>query len=226
MRAMILAAGRGERMRPLTDHTPKPLIELGGRPLIAWHLERLAASGLHDIVVNHAHLGPRIEAVLGDGAAWGVQIRYSPEAPALETGGGIRRALPLLGPGPFLVVNADVWCDYDPLTLSLDDADLAHLLLVDNPAHHPEGDFVLEAGRVRVGGGERLTFSGIGLYRPALFDGTVDGPFPLAPLLRRAMDAGRVSGQRHRGSWWDIGTPERLAEAGALLADRASGGRR
>jgi MurNAc alpha-1-phosphate uridylyltransferase len=188
--------------------------------LIAWHLERLAASGLRDIVVNHAHLGRQIEAALGDGADWGLRIRYSAEQPALETGGGIRRALPLLGPGPFLVVNADTWCDYDPLSLSLAASDLAHLLLVDNPPHHPGGDFVLHAGRVRDVGGDRLTFSGIGLYRAALFDGTADGPFPLAPLLRRAMDEGRVSGQRHRGSWWDIGTPQRLAEVAAQLAER------
>jgi N-acetyl-alpha-D-muramate 1-phosphate uridylyltransferase len=222
MRAMILAAGRGERMRPLTDHTPKPLLPVGGRPLIVWHVERLVASGVRDIVVNHAHLGEQIEQALGDGSDWGACIHYSPEPVALETGGGIRRALPLLGAAPFLVVNADVWCDYDPRTLALARADLAHLLLVDNPPYHPDGDFVLNAGRVRGDGPGRLTFSGIGLYRAALFDGTAEGAFPLAPLLRWAMAAGRVSGAHHRGAWSDVGTPQRLADLDAALASRTA----
>jgi N-acetyl-alpha-D-muramate 1-phosphate uridylyltransferase len=222
MRAMILAAGRGERMRPLTDHTPKPLLPVGGRPLIVWHVERLVASGVRDIVVNHAHLGEQIEQALGDGSDWGARIHYSPEPVALETGGGIRRALPLLGAAPFLVVNADVWCDYDPRTLALARADLAHLLLVDNPPYHPDGDFVLDAGRVRGDGPGRLTFSGIGLYRAALFDGTAEGAFPLAPLLRWAMAAGRVSGAHHRGAWSDVGTPQRLADLDAALASRTA----
>jgi MurNAc alpha-1-phosphate uridylyltransferase len=222
MRAMILAAGRGERMRPLTDHTPKPLLPVGGRPLIVWHVERLVASGVRDIVVNHAHLGEQIERALGDGSSWGASIRYSPESEALETGGGIRRALPLLGGAPFLVVNADVWCDYDPRALALAGGDLAHLLLVDNPPHHPDGDFVLDAGRVREDGAGRLTFSGIGLYRAALFDGTADAAFPLAPLLRRAMAADRVSGAHHRGAWWDVGTPQRLADLDAALASHTA----
>lgn len=209
--AMILAAGRGERMRPLTDRTPKPLLQAGGRPLIGHHLAALARAGVRDVVVNHAHLGAQIEAALGDGAAHGLRIRYSPEETALETGGGIFRALPLLGPDPFIVVNGDIWTDFDPAGLHLDDPDLAHLVLVDNPAHHPAGDFVLEGDRVRAEGGPRLTFSGIGVYRPALFDGCTPGRFPLAPLLRAAMAVDRVSGERHAGRWIDVGTPERLA---------------
>lgn len=208
---MILAAGRGERMRPLTDHTPKPLLTVGGRPLIVWHLERLAALGVRNVVINHAHLGTQIEQALGDGSAWGVAIRYSPEEQALETGGGIFRALPLLGDRPFLVLNGDIWCDADPGVLRLATADLATLLMVDNPAHHPNGDFHLRDGRLAAAGGPRLTFSGIGLYAPALFDGCAPGAFPLAPLLRAAMADGRVGGIQHAGQWTDVGTPERLA---------------
>lgn len=211
MKAMILAAGRGERMRPLTDHTPKPLLIAGGKPLIRYHIERLAAAGIRELVINHAHLGAQIEAALGDGAGFGVEIRYSPEEQALETGGGIFRALPLLGPEPFLVVNGDVWTDVDLAGLALDAGDLAHLVLVNNPPHNPKGDFVLVEGRVRSEGTPRLTFSGIGLYRPELFDGQTPGAFPLAPLLRQAMKAGRVGGRHHGGHWFDIGTPERLA---------------
>ena len=222
MKAMILAAGRGERMRPLTDHTPKPLLRAGGKPLIQHHIERLAAAGIRELVINHAHLGEQIEAALGDGSKFGVEIRYSPEAQALETGGGIFRALPLLGPDPFLVVNGDVWTDVDLARLALDDADLAHLVLVDNPSHNPEGDFALVAGRVQSAGEPRLTFSGIGLYRPELFDGQRPGAFPLAPLLRHAMAWGRVGGRYHAGYWFDIGTPERLAALDArLTAERA-----
>jgi MurNAc alpha-1-phosphate uridylyltransferase len=208
---MILAAGRGERMRPLTDHTPKPLLEAGGRSLIGHHLAALARAGVREVVVNHAHLGTQIEQALGDGAAYGLRIRYSPEEVALETGGGIFRALPFLGPDPFIVVNGDVWTDFDPAGLRLAEGDLAHLVLVDNPAHHPAGDFVLDGERVTDGGGQRLTFSGVGVYRPALFDGCAPGRFPLAPLLRAAIAVGRVSGEHHRGRWVDVGTPERLA---------------
>ena len=218
---MILAAGRGERMRPLTDHTPKPLLEVGGRPLIVWHLERLAAAGVRRIVINHAHLGEQIEHRLGDGAAWGVSIRYSPEPTALETGGGIFNALPLLGDAPFLVVNGDVWCDADPAGLALATGDLASLLLVDNPPHHPQGDFHLSEGRILAAGSPRLTFSGIGLYAKALFDGCNAGAFPLAPLLRDAMARGLVGGRRHDGRWFDVGTPKRLAALDAQL--RATG---
>jgi MurNAc alpha-1-phosphate uridylyltransferase len=215
--AMILAAGRGERMRPLTDRVPKPLLTAGGRRLIDYHLEALARSGIREVVVNHAHLGDQIEAALGDGRAFGLRIRYSPEGRALETGGGIHRALPLLGEGPFLVVNGDVWTDVDFGGLTLAASDLAHLVLVDNPAHHPAGDFALQSGRASVQGEPRLTFSGIGVYRAALFAGCRDGAFPLAPLLREAMAAGRVSGERHAGTWVDVGTPERLAALDARL---------
>jgi MurNAc alpha-1-phosphate uridylyltransferase len=212
MKAMILAAGRGERMRPLTDSLPKPLLPVAGKPLIVHHIERLAAAGIRQLVINHAHLGEMIEAELGDGSAWGVEIRYSAEGRALETGGGIFRALPLLGEAPFMVVNGDIWCDIDFSRLQLPVGMLAHLVLVPNPAHHPQGDFVLQDRRVFDIDGERLTFSGIGLYHSQLFDGCQPGAFPLAPLLRRAMDGGRVSGVRHRGYWVDVGTPERLMD--------------
>lgn len=218
--AMILAAGRGERMRPLTDHTPKPLLQAGGAPLIVHHLTRLAAGGFRRVIVNHAHLGGQIEAALGDGSRWGLSILYSPEEQALETGGGIFKALPLLGPGPFLVINGDVWTDLHLEPLRLQDGDLAHLVLVANPNYHPEGDFALIDGRVRVQGGPRFTFGGIGLYRPELFTGCALGAFPLAPLLRRAMGWDRVSGQLHRGRWYDIGTPERLFALDQWLGSR------
>jgi N-acetyl-alpha-D-muramate 1-phosphate uridylyltransferase len=211
MHAMILAAGRGERMRPLTDHTPKPLLNVGGRALIEHHLVRLAAAGYRDVVINLAHLGERIRDRLGDGTRFGLAIAYSPEGEALETGGGIRRALPLLGQGPFLVVNGDIWCDHPLTAPTLAADDLAHLVLVDNPPHHPHGDFRLEDARVRAEGTPRLTFSGIGWYRPELFLDHPQGRFPLAPLLREAMDTDRVSGAHHRGRWLDVGTPERLA---------------
>jgi N-acetyl-alpha-D-muramate 1-phosphate uridylyltransferase len=212
MKAMILAAGRGNRMRPLTDHTPKPLLTAGGKPLIQHQIERLAAAGFRDLVINHAHLGKQIEDALRDGSDLGVRIRYSAEGEgqALDTGGGIFKALPLLGPGPFLVVNGDVWSDLALDALTLADGDLAHLILVENPSHHPVGDFALVAGRVRTHGEPRLTFGGIGLYHPELFTGCQGGAFPLAPLLRAAMGQDRVGGQLHRGHWYDIGTPERL----------------
>jgi N-acetyl-alpha-D-muramate 1-phosphate uridylyltransferase len=224
MRAMILAAGRGNRMRPLTDHTPKPLLPAGGKPLILHHIERLAAAGLRDIVINHAHLGDRIEAVLGDGADLGVSIRYSAEEQALETGGGIFKALPLLGSDPFLVVNGDIWTDAPFAGLALGDGDLAHLVLVANPPHNPVGDFALHEGRVREDGGRKFTFSGVGLYSPALFAGCTAGAFPLAPLLRDGMAQGRVGGRLHRGHWYDIGTPERLAELDQMLTQDGPAG--
>lgn len=220
MKAMILAAGRGERMRPLTDRCPKPLLAVGGKPLIVWHIERLAAAGIGTLVVNHAHLGGQIEAALGDGSRWQVAIAYSPEPPgALETAGGIAQALPLLGADPFWVVNGDIFCawhDFADRQLATDR--LAHLVLVPNPPHHPAGDFVLTpAGEVRAAeassGVERLTFSGIGLYRPALFAGLEAGtPAKLAPLLRQAMAQGKVSGEFFGGRWEDVGTPSRLAD--------------
>lgn len=217
--ALILAAGRGERMRPLTDHTPKPLLQVGGKPLIVWHIERLVAAGIRDLVINHAHLGLMIEQALGDGARWGASIRYSAEGEgrALETGGGILRAIPLIGGAPFLVVNGDVWCDFDPSGLRLGPGRLAHLLMVDNPPHNPDGDFRLQDGLVTDGDPPRLTYSGIGVYQPDLFRDCEPGAFPLAPLLRQAMASGSVSGQYHRGQWFDIGTPQRLADLDRLL---------
>lgn len=219
---MILAAGRGERMRPLTDACPKPLLEAGGKPLIVWHIERLIAAGLRELVINHAHLGEMLEARLGDGAAYGARIAWSREPPgALETAGGIAQALPLLGDAPFLVVNGDIWCDYDARRVAataLGPDTLAHLVLIANPVHHPAGDFCLDGTRVVAEGGVRLTFSGIGLYRPALFAGIARGErAKLAPLLRAAIAAGRVSGEMHRGRWVDVGTPQRLAELDAEL---------
>lgn len=224
MKAMILAAGRGERMRPLTDQCPKPLLPAGGKPLIQWHIEALGAAGITELVINHAHLGQCLEEALGDGHALGVNIAWSREETALETAGGIRQALPLLGDAPFLVVNGDIHTDMDfaPLvrraaTLAKD-GPLAHLVLVANPPHHPAGDFALAQGHVRASGSPRLTFSGIGLYHPALFAHLPAGqPSPLAPLLRDAMAQGRVSGEYHGGLWLDIGTPERLAELDARL---------
>jgi N-acetyl-alpha-D-muramate 1-phosphate uridylyltransferase len=216
--AMILAAGRGERMRPLTDHTPKPLLAAGGRPLIEYHIEALARAGIRDLVINLAHLGGQIRRRLGDGARWQLAIRYLEEPPgALETGGGIFNALPLLGDGPFLVVNGDIWTDCDFARLGCPADALAHLLLVDNPPQHPRGDFTLAAGRVGNGPARRLTFSGIGLYRAELFAGCRGGAFPLAPLLRDAAERGRVSGEHFRGDWMDIGTPQRLGELDARL---------
>ena len=220
MKAMILAAGRGERMRPLTDRTPKPLLPVAGRPLIVWHLERLARAGITDIVINHAHLPDQIEALLDDGSAWGVRIAYSPEPPgALETAGGIANALPLLGQAPFLVVNGDIYCEFDFARLPpLADSDLAHLVLVANPPQHPAGDFALAGGRVLADGPARLTFAGIGLYRPELFAGLPAGQLAkLAPLLRQAMAEGKVGGETYAGPWEDVGTPERLTELDARL---------
>ena len=221
---MILAAGRGERMRPLTDHTPKPLLAVGGRPLIVWHVERLRAAGFAHIVINHAHLGQQIEHALGNGAGFGVSIEYSREVSALETAGGIATALPLIGADVFPVVNGDIYCEYDfarlaePLARLAAGHDQAHLVLVDNPPHHPNGDFVLDGGRVTNADAPltphpaRLTFSGIGVYHRALFARTPAGEkAPLAPLLRLAIDAGRVSGERFGGRWVDVGTPARLA---------------
>jgi len=222
IKAMILAAGRGERMRPLTDTTPKPLMLAGGKPLIVWHIEALVRAGLRDTVINHAHLGDMLETALGDGARYGARIRYSAEGEALETAGGIAQALTLLGEQPFLVVNGDIHCRYDYTTLAtLATNDLAHLVLVDNPPHHPQGDFALAGERVLDEGASRLTFSGIGVYRPALFATVTPGEkAKLAPLLTAAMRAGRVSGEHYDGLWMDIGTPQRLTELDHYLAKR------
>ncbi len=222
MKAMILAAGRGERMRPLTDTTPKPLLEVEGKPLIVWHLEALARAGIEDVVINHAWLGQQIEAVLGDGSRYSVSIHYSPEKPeALETAGGIIQALPLLGDAPFLVINGDIWCDYpviDFIAQPLVANSQAHLLMVDNPLQHPDGDFVLSDGWLGIEGTPRLTFSGIGIYSPILFADLPQGRQPLAPLLRTAMDAGKISGEYYAGTWFDIGTPTRLQQLEVLLS--------
>ncbi|HEY3431837.1 MAG TPA: nucleotidyltransferase family protein [Rhodocyclaceae bacterium] len=213
---MVLAAGRGERMRPLTDVTPKPLLPVGGKPLIVWHLERLAVAGFKEVVINHAHLGHLIEETLGDGQHLGLLITYSAEPPgALETAGGIVKALPLLGSDPFLVINGDVFCDWD-LALAhqaLNTNDLAHLVLVPNPGHNEKGDFALADHRISSEGSPSFTFAGIGVYRPQLFAELIsDQPAKLAPLLRTAMNAGKVSGELHTGRWVDVGTPQRLAE--------------
>ena len=222
MRAMILAAGRGERMRPLTDQTPKPLLEVGGKPLIQYHIEALRDAGFRELVVNHAHLGNQIVERLGDGAQFGVHITYSAEPEdALETGGGIKQALPLLGEQPFLVINGDIWTDYPYQQLYREPEGLAHLVLIDNPPHHVQGDFQLNGRRVTTDGENKRTFSGIGLYRPDLFADSPGGAFPLAPLLRRAMQTGQVSGEYYQGRWLDIGTPQRLAELNRELLRRA-----
>lgn len=229
MKALVFAAGLGERMRPLTSHTPKPLLAVGGKPLIEWHLEKLAALGVREVVINTSWLADQFPSALGDGTRWNLRIRYAYEGPApLETGGGMWNALPLLrdggdGDAPFLLVNGDVWTDFDFARLPRQPAGLAHLVLVDPPAHASQGDFSLDAdGRVHAEGTPRLTYAGIGMYRPALLDGwegrvaprrdAAGKPvFPLAPILRACMDAGRVGGEHHRGRWTDVGTPERLA---------------
>ena len=224
--ALIFAAGLGERMRPLTDKTPKPLLPVGGKPLIEWHLEKLAAAGVHYVVINTSHLADQFPDALGDGSRWGLRIRYAYEGTTpLETGGGMLNALPLLGSEPFIAVNGDIWTDADFAALPPEPAGLAHLLLVDNPPQHPAGDFVLDAhGLVQSHGADKLTFSGIGVYRHALLQnwramigdapGTEIKPprFKLAPLLRAAMEHGQISGSHHRGAWTDVGTPQRLAQ--------------
>jgi MurNAc alpha-1-phosphate uridylyltransferase len=210
---MILAAGRGERMRPLTDSTPKPLLKVGSQMLIERHLHALAAAGVREIVVNLSWLGELIREALSDGSKWGVTIRYSEEGPVpLETGGGIFHALPLLGPEPFIVVNGDILTDFAFATLRLPADASAHLVLVDNPAHHARGDFSLARGRVGMPGERTFTFSGIALYRPEFFSGCSAGRFPLLPLFKRAIAASALSGEHYAGLWSDVGTPQRLAE--------------
>jgi len=224
--AMILAAGRGERMRPLTDHTPKPLLPVAGKPLIVWHIERLARAGITNVVINHAHLGEQIETALGDGSPLGVTIHYSAEVSALETAGGIAYALPLLGEHPFAVINGDIWCDYDFAQLPQHAAalaasdDSAHLILVNNPPQHPNGDFYLSEQRLKTEGAatDKFTFSGIGLYKPALFSDIARGSkAPLAPILREQISQGKISGEHYAGNWIDVGTPQRLAELDKTL---------
>lgn len=231
MKALIFAAGLGERMRPLTDATPKPLLAVGGKPLIAWHLEKLAAAGVHDVVVNTSWLAPQFPETLGNGARWGLRIAYSHEGETpLETGGGMLHALPLLGDAPFLAINGDIWTDLDFARLPDAPHGDAHLVMVDNPEHNPKGDFALDAdGRLASRGDRCLTFAGIGVYRPRLFErwrevigdaaGAAETPprFGLTPLLRDAMARGRVSGERHAGQWTDVGTPTRLADLDRAL---------
>lgn len=219
---MILAAGRGERMRPLTDRLPKPMLPLAGKPLIQHQIERLRQAGFDDLVINLGWLGETIRAHFGDGSDFGVRIRYSVEPPgALETAGGIVHALDLLGDAPFLVINSDILCDAPLARLRRHEpAGLAHLVLVANPAHHRGGDFSLDGDRVRPGGADALTYSGIGLYRPELFRPLAPGVRPLRPVLDAAIAAGDIRGERFDGLWLDIGTPERLSAAEALLAGR------
>ncbi|HSM98702.1 MAG TPA: nucleotidyltransferase family protein [Gallionella sp.] len=236
MRALLLAAGRGERMRPLTDRMPKPLLEVGGKPLIVWHIENLVRAGINGIVINHAHLGAQIEAALGDGSRFGARIQYSSEGKALETAGGIAYAMHLLGDEPFAVINSDIFCDYDfsrllkQAALLQANSDAAHLVLVDNPAHNPNGDFLLHDGRIEdrnnlppASCDLQLTFSGIGIYQPRLFAGIPRGSIvPLAPLLRAQIALGKVSGEHHQGLWVDVGTPQRLAELDRRLRPSSS----
>jgi N-acetyl-alpha-D-muramate 1-phosphate uridylyltransferase len=214
MKAMILAAGRGERMRPLTDHTPKPLLPVASKPLIEHTINQLVSAGFTDIVINHAHLGQQIEDQLGNGSHLGANISYSPEGDqALETAGGIINALPLLGKDVFLVVNGDIATDFPFVELKKISVDLAHIVLIDNPPHHTQGDFALDSsGNVTENASQRYTFSGIGLYHPDLFSKTPPGKSKLAPLLREAIAAKKITGQHYSGFWMDIGTPERLQE--------------
>jgi MurNAc alpha-1-phosphate uridylyltransferase len=222
MKAMILAAGRGERMRPLTDTVPKPLLPIGGRCLIEYHLLALVAAGIHEVVINLGYLGEQIQARLGDGQRYGLSINYSHEGDrVLNTGGGIYHALPLMGTEPFLVVNGDIFTDFPFQRLPPRPEGLAHLVLVANPSHHPQGDFSLLDGRVATQGTPRLTFSGIGIYRRELFTDCIAGVFPLAPLLRNAMAAQQVSGEYYEGMWCDVGTPQRLRELTARLGNRS-----
>jgi MurNAc alpha-1-phosphate uridylyltransferase len=218
-KAMILAAGRGERMRPLTDNLPKPLLEVGGSPLIQHHVESLVKAGFKELVINHAHLGYKIEEFLGDGSRFGCHISYSAEGQgrALETGGGIFKVLDQFEGLPFLVINADVWTDMNYADLSISEGVDAHLVMVSNPSHNREGDFVLEDHRLSEHGSAKLTFSGVGIYKPRLFEHCQPGKFPLAPLLKQAMSKGRVSGEKYKGLWIDVGTPERLETINRLL---------
>jgi N-acetyl-alpha-D-muramate 1-phosphate uridylyltransferase len=221
MRAMVLAAGRGERMRPITDTLPKPLVPVAGKPLIGYHLERLAQAGITEVVVNLSWLGEKIRAVLGDGRDYRVSITYSDEGPVpLETGGGIFKALSLLGPGPFLVVNGDTWSDINYGRLGLDDGANGRIVLVANPTHNPRGDFGLEGDVVVDREVDRFTYSGVGVYRPEFFVGCSPGKFPMLPLLKRAIAARLVRGELYRGEWCDVGTPERLAALDAEVRMR------
>ena len=214
MRAMILAAGRGERLRPLTDELPKPLVEIAGKPLIEYHLEALARAGFREVVINQGHLGDLLPEMLGNGSRWGVNIHWSDEQPeALETGGGIFKALPLLGSAPFLVINGDLWTHYPFARLRAVKCDWAHLVMIPNPSHNPVGDFALAGARIRETGDRKLTLSGMAVYNPRLFDGCQPGKFSVVPLVRLAMENHLVTGEEYQGGWNDIGTLERLDAA-------------
>lgn len=221
MRAMILAAGLGTRLRPLTLHTPKPLLEVDGKPLIVWHIEALARANVKYIVINTAWLGDKLVEALGDGSQFGVDIIWSHEDEPLETAGGIQKALPLLGSEPFILVNGDVWTrlDFTNLVNKSLDSDLGHLVLVKNPSQHPKGDFALTNGRIAQDGAEKLTFAGISLLSPKLFASLPAGKAPLAPILRQAMDAGHISGECLQTHWVDVGTIERLQELDQQIRD-------
>lgn len=218
---MILAAGRGERLRPLTDEIPKPLIKVAGKSLIQYHIENLASAGYKEIIINTAWLAEKIHQQLGTGADYGVNIQYSDEGEALETAGGIIRALPLLGEHPFLVINGDIWCDFDFSTLPIPGAEMqAHLILVNNPEHNPQGDFSLQDGLIKNTGKTMFTFSGIGLYKPEFFNEQKSTVAPLAPLLRKKCDSNVISGQLHQGAWTDVGTIERLQKLDSTLLNK------
>lgn len=219
MRAMILAAGKGERMQPFTNITPKPMLKAGGKPLLQYHIESLVNAGIREIVINTGRLGDVIESWFGSGHGFGADIQYSREGDEpLETGGGIKHALPLLGSEPFIALNGDIWTDFNYSRLLERDNKLIHLVLVKNPPHHPDGDFVLQGDVVSLEGSPKLTFSGIGLYPPAYFSEQSETVFPLLPLLQRAIREGKVTGELFKGHWLDVGTPERLQELEGILA--------
>ena len=223
MKAMILAAGKGERMRPLTNQIPKPLLDVAGKPLIVWHLEKLAQANFKEVIINHAYLGEMIEAFIGDGSKWNLKITYSREGSPLETAGGIKKALPLIGDQPFLVVNADIYTDFDYASLknrNLND-NKGHLVMVKNPKHHPDGDFVLKNNQIELEGKERLTFSGIAIYQPEIFeDINIEFVAKLAPILKKLIEAKCISGEIYEGLWFDIGTPERLNEINLFFKEK------
>jgi MurNAc alpha-1-phosphate uridylyltransferase len=220
MKAMILAAGKGERMRPLTDQIPKPLLEVAGKPLIVWHLEKLAKAHFKEVVINHAYLGEMIESYLGNGSKWDLKIHYSREGVPLETAGGIKKALTLLGDEPFLVVNADIFSNLDYITLKNRNLNnfKGHIVMVKNPAHHMHGDFVLHHNKIELEGSNKLTCSGLAIYRPEIFEEiNMEPVVKLAPILKKLIDAGFVSGEEHHGLWFDVGTPKRLEEINLFL---------
>jgi len=222
MQAMILAAGKGERMRPLSLHTPKPLLQAGGKPLLQYHIESLVAASVDKIVINTGRMGEMIQAWFRDGDSFGVHIHYSHEGDEpLGTGGGIRKALPLLGDAPFILVNGDIWTEFDYRSLPARPGGLAHLIMVDNPEHNSGGDFALKDGLLSTTGPTLQTYSGIGVYDPQIFSGTDSRLFSLVPLLKQAMLNQQVSGQYFKGRWFDIGTPERLIQLDRLLVTRS-----